>query len=63
MVTALNKVDLLDGRTAEAGSVPLHETLAATRTDFVPVSAVTGWNMVELLERIEAVLTTQSITR
>lgn len=63
VVTALNKVDLLDGRPAEVGSVPLHETLAATRTDFVPVSAVTGWNTVELLERIEAVLTSQSTTQ
>jgi GTP-binding protein HflX len=56
VVTALNKVDLLDHATAEDGSVPLHERLAATRTDFVPVSASTGWNTLELLERIEAVL-------
>jgi len=56
VVTALNKVDLLDNQAASTDGVPLHERLAATRTDFVPVSAATGWNTVELLERIEAVL-------
>jgi GTPase len=57
VITALNKVDLLGDTQPDANSAPLHVGLATTRTDFVPVSAVTGWNMSELLERIETAIT------
>lgn len=56
VVTALNKVDLLNRLSPADDGVPLHERLAASRTDFVPVSAMTGWNITELLERVESLL-------
>lgn len=57
VVTALNKCDLLEGWSAETTGTAAYDRLGTTRMDFVPVSAVTGWNTVELLERIEHVLT------
>ena len=56
VVTALNKVDLLSLPPGQDVSAVLHEQLGVTRTDFIPVSAVTGWNIGELLERIESIL-------
>lgn len=54
VVTALNKVDLLE-KNDEAMPL-LHEKLDSSRADFVAVSAVTGWHTRELLEQIESVL-------
>ncbi len=58
VVTALNKIDLLqDDSSGDTSGI--RDTLSAARTDFVPVSAVTGWNVPELLERIETALATE----
>ncbi len=56
VITALNKVDLLE--VGESTTVRLRENLDSTRPDFVPVSAATGWHTTELLEQIESVLET-----
>jgi len=60
VITALNKVDLLDTLAGESNGLTLKDRIAGERTDFVPVSAVTGWNLDELLERIESRLTSLS---
>lgn len=60
VVTALNKVDLLDGWASGERTLDSYEELGVTRPDFVPVSAATGWNLSELLQRIEDVLATLS---
>ncbi len=56
IVTALNKVDLLHLPPGQDVSTVLQERTGVTRTDFIPVSAVTGWNIPQLLERIETIL-------
>ena len=62
VVTALNKVDLLNLPIEQDPSAILHERFGITRIDFVPVSAATGWNVRELLERIESVLTARCVS-
>ncbi len=54
VITALNKVDLLDS--GNETLTTLHEKLDTARTDFVAVSAATGWNLSQLLELIESTL-------
>jgi GTPase len=56
VLTALNKVDLVEPRGPDGDALPLHQQLETTRADFVAVSAATGWNVSELLERIESTL-------
>ncbi len=63
VVTALNKVDLLHLPPDKDAAAVLHELLGVTRADFIAVSAATGWNVAELLERIESVLTSRSPAR
>ena len=58
VLTALNKVDLVEPRGPGADSTPLHERLETTRADFIAVSAATGWNVQVLLERVESTLAT-----
>lgn len=54
IVTALNKVDLLQGGGGGEDLAAVRERLDLSRPDFVPVSAATGWNVTELLERVAA---------
>jgi len=54
IVTALNKVDLLQSGAAGEDLAAVRGRLNLSRTDFVPISAVTGWNLPELLERVAA---------
>lgn len=56
VITALNKVDLLERK--DQAMPHLREKLDSSRADFVAVSAVTGWHTRELLEQIESVLET-----
>jgi GTP-binding protein HflX len=56
VLTVLNKMDLLQPSGSGIQPPPAHEDPRFTRTDFVAVSAVTGWNVPELLERIEGLL-------
>jgi len=60
VVTALNKVDLLNLPPGQDVSALLHEKHGITRIDFVPVSAATGWNVRTLLERVEIVLSARA---
>jgi GTP-binding protein HflX len=63
VVTALNKTDLLHLPPEKDATTVLHELLGVARTDFVPVSAITGWNIAELLERIESILRSKPCAR
>ncbi len=52
IVTALNKVDLLRQDGSGEDLAALRDRLDLSRPDFVPVSAATGWNLPELMERV-----------
>jgi len=54
IVTALNKVDLLQSGAAGEDLAAVRDRLNLSRPDFVPISAATGWNLPELLERVAA---------
>ncbi|MCK9358125.1 MAG: GTPase HflX, partial [Dehalococcoidia bacterium] len=54
IVTALNKVDLLQGGATGEDLAAVRDRLNLSRPDFVPISAATGWNLPELLERVAA---------
>ncbi len=58
VITVLNKVDLLAQGTTSDTPVSLPETLDSARTDFVSISAATGWNTSQLLGQIESTLET-----
>ncbi len=57
IVTALNKVDLVQGGGGGEDLAAVRERLELSRPDFVPVSAATGWNVPELMERVAATVT------
>ncbi len=60
VITALNKVDLLEeGEESMSG---LSDRLDLSRPDFVAVSALSGWHIRELLEQIQSMLKSLNLT-
>ena len=55
-VTALNKVDLLENGLSSDEVAATRERLDLSRADFVPISAVTGWGIESLMDRLERTL-------
>jgi 50S ribosomal subunit-associated GTPase HflX len=55
----LNKVDLLEHGLSSDEVATTRARLDLSRADFVPVSAVTGWGVDSLMERLEGMLQTE----